>query len=212
MRHLRIIIAIGIFMVLAFITAACGGASNNSGGAPSKTTAPAAVTGSSSSGNPRVLVAYYSASGNTKKVAEVIAKDLGGTLFEMVPAQQYTSEDLNYRDTNSRVVKEHNDPNRHVALAQAKPDNFDTYDVIFVAYPIWWREAAWVVNDFIKENNFTGKTVIPVATSTSSPLADSGEKLKAMAGTGNWLEGIRFAGGVSDNDVSTWIHTLQLKK
>lgn len=135
------------------------------------------------------LVAYYSASGTTERIADYIAEEMNADVFVITPVNEYTDADLNWTDSNSRVVQEHNNPDtRHVELVQTIPDNFDSYDNVFIGYPIWWQEAAWVVDDFVTENDFTGKNVIPFCTSMSSPLGESGTKLAAMAGTGNWLE------------------------
>ncbi|MEE3381600.1 MAG: flavodoxin [Succiniclasticum sp.] len=151
------------------------------------------------------LVAYYSASGCTRRIAEAIAKAVDGTVFEIAPAQVYTDADLNYRDPASRVCKEHDDVKlRSVALKTVTPADFDKYEKVFVCYPIWWGIAAWPVDTFVKGNDFTGKTVLPVATSAASPLAKSGELLKAMAKGGDWKAGIRFASGASDKEVADW--------
>ena len=161
----------------------------------------------------KVLVVYYSASGNTKKVAEDIARETGGDLFELVPTEVYTSDDLNWRDNNSRVTKEHNNPDtRDVELVYNTVDNWSDYDTIFIGYPIWWGIAAWPVNSFVQLNDFTGKTVIPFATSTSSGLGESGDLLENQAGTGDWQEGKRFPSGASEDEVSSWISELELQK
>lgn len=159
----------------------------------------------------KILVVYYSASGNTERVAKDIAEETGGDLFELVPSQIYTSEDLNWTNKNSRVTKEHENPDlRDVELVYNTVDNWDSYDTVFICYPIWWGIAAWSVNSFVQLNDFTGKTVIPFATSTSSGLGDSGSLLEKQAGTGNWQAGRRFQSGVSANEVKSWIQDLGL--
>lgn len=111
------------------------------------------------------------------------------------------------------MVQEHEHPDtRHVELVQTTPDNFADYDNAFIGYPIWWQEAAWVVDDFVKENDFTGKNVIPFCTSMSSPLGESGTKLAAMAGTGNWLDGMRFTSRSTRESVQEWAAGLDLTK
>lgn len=103
--------------------------------------------------NKKTLVAYYSASGTTERIADYIAEEMDADVFVITPVNEYTDADLNWNNSNSRVVKEHNDPdNRHVELVQTIPDNFDSYDNVFIGYPIWWQEAAWVVDDFVTEN------------------------------------------------------------
>ncbi len=157
----------------------------------------------------KVLVVYFSATGNTKEAAEYIASATGGDLFELVPVKPYSREDLNWNDENSRVVYEHEHPDdRDIALVNATVGNFGEYDTVFIGYPIWWGIAAWPVDGFIEANDFTGKTVIPFCTSASSGLGDSGKLLKEAAGTGNWLEGKRFSSGVSETEVAEWIQSL----
>ena len=150
----------------------------------------------------KVLVVYFSATNNTKIVAEKIAKNLNGDLFEIVPEDEYTSDDLNYSNSNSRVSKEHNDETlRNVKLKTTTVDNWDSYDTVLIGYPIWWQVAAWPVNTFVEANNFNGTTVIPFCTSVSSGLGQSGKLLENVANAGNWLEGHRFSSRPSDSDI-----------
>lgn len=159
----------------------------------------------------KVLVVYYSASGNTKKAAEYIAAATGGDMYELVPTEVYSSADLNWSDKNSRVSKEHDDPDlRDVELEYNTVDNWDSYDTVFIGYPIWWGIAAWPVNSFVQLNDFSGKTVIPFATSTSSGLGESGKLLEKQAGTGNWQDGRRFKSSVTEDEVNSWIQGLDL--
>lgn len=159
------------------------------------------------------LVAYYSASGTTERIADYIAEEMNADIFVITPVNEYTDADLDWTNSNSRVVQEHNDINNvYVELVQTVPNNFDTYDNVFIGYPIWWQEAAWVVNDFVTENDFTGKNVIPFCTSMSSPLGESGTKLATMSGSGNWLEGIRFTSSSSKESVQKWARGLDLTK
>lgn len=121
----------------------------------------------------------------------------------------YSSADLNWTDSESRVSKEHDDPSlRTIELAETTADGWEDYDTMFIGYPIWWGIAAWPVDNFISANDFTGKTVIPFATSSSSGLGESGDLL---AGTGDWLEGQRFRSSVSEADVVEWVNGLNLK-
>ena len=159
----------------------------------------------------KTLVVYYSATGNTEAVADYIADITGGDLFELEPAEPYTDDDLDYNDRNSRVSQEYADESlRDVELVSDTVEGFDEYEDIFIGYPIWWGEAAWPVDQFIENNDFTGKTVIPFCTSASSGIGDSGQMLEEMAGTGEWLEGERFPSGVSEEDVRAWVESLQL--
>ena len=146
-------------------------------------------------------------------MAEEIASELGADTFEITPVQTYTSDDLNWNNNNSRVSKEHNDESlRDVELTKVTPDNWESYDTVLIGYPIWWYIAAWPVNNFVKGNDFTGKTVIPFCTSASSGLGESGSLLQKMAGTGNWKEGQRFSSGASSSDVSKWVKSLNISK
>lgn len=159
----------------------------------------------------KTLVVYYSATGNTEEAAGYIAQITGGDLFELEPVTPYTDEDLNYNDEGSRVSQEHEDESlRDVELVADTVENWDEYDTVFVGYPIWWGIAAWPVDGFIEANDFTGKTVIPFATSASSDLGDSGELLAQMAGTGDWLEGERFSSSVTEENVQQWLSDLGL--
>ena len=165
----------------------------------------------STAGTGNVLVVYYSASGNTEAVANYIAEAAGGDLFEITPAEPYTDEDLNWTDENSRVTREHEDESlRDVALTTTEVENWDSYDTVFIGYPIWWGIAAWPVDGFVEANDFTGKTVIPFCTSSSSGLGESGALLAELAGSGDWQDGERFRSGVIQEDVAEWVDSLGL--
>lgn len=154
----------------------------------------------------KTLVVYFSATGNTESAANYIAQATGGDLFELEPAEPYTDEDLNYNNDNSRVSREHEDESlRNVELVADTVENWDDYDTVFIGYPIWWGIAAWSVDSFVEANDFTGKTVIPFATSASSGLGQSGKLLAELAGTGDWQEGQRFRSSVSEEDIQAWV-------
>ena len=198
--------AILLTLVLALSLAACGSdtttASDGEG-----TTAPA--TEPQATGRP--LVVYFSATGNTQVAAEYIADLTGGDLFQLEPADPYTDEDLNWTDESSRVVQEHDNPDaRDVALVADTVDNWDEYDTVFLGYPIWWGIAAWPVDTFVAANDFTGKTVIPFCTSSSSGIGESGQLLADLAGTGDWQEGQRFSSSVDQAEVQNWLEELSL--
>ncbi len=159
----------------------------------------------------KILVVYYSASGNTERVANDIADTLQADIFELVPENPYTDEDLDWTTDGSRVNQEHDDETlRDIPLTQSTVENWDSYDTVFIGYPIWWGIAAWPVNEFVTDNDFTGKTVIPFATSASSGMGESGTLLEEMAGTGTWQEGQRFSSGASAEDVAAWANGLGL--
>ena len=160
----------------------------------------------------KTLVVYYSATGYTESVAEYIAEATGGELFRLEPVEEYNSADLDWTDRNSRVSREHDNPEERMMdlVASTVPD-WESYKTVFIGYPIWWGIAAWPVNDFVKNNDFTGKTVIPFCTSSSSGLGESGELLAEMAGTGDWQTGMRFSSNVSEADVAAWINGLSVQ-
>lgn len=163
-----------------------------------------------STGN-KTLVVYFSASGSTKSVAGYLADALEADTFELTPVEPYSDEDLDWRTEGSRVNLEHDDESlRDIALTADTVENWDEYGTVFIGYPIWWGIAAWPVNNFVKNNDFTGKTVIPFCTSSSSGLGESGELLAEMAGTGNWQEGQRFQSSVDESEIIGWVNSLGL--
>lgn len=220
--------ALLLSVVLVLSLAACGSASKPASSTTQPETSapteqPATEPSESSSTTPaesepgtqpetgKTLVVYYSASGNTERVAKDIAEAAGADLFEIVPTEVYTSEDLNWTNSDSRVSREHDDESlRDVPLTTTEVPDWDSYDTVFIGYPIWWGIAAWPVDTFVKNNDFTGKTVIPFATSSSSGMGQSGSLLADMAGTGEWQEGQRFSSGVSSDDVQSWVNGLGL--
>ena len=215
--------ALLLSVVLVLSLAACGSANKPASSttqpetsAPteqpeSSSTAPAESEPETQPETGKTLAVYYSASGNTERVAKDIAEAAGADLFEIVPTEVYTSEDLNWTNSDSRVSREHDDESlRDVPLTTTEVPDWDSYDTVFIGYPIWWGIAAWPVDTFVKNNDFTGKTVIPFATSSSSGMGQSGSLLADMAGTGKWQEGQRFSSGVSSDDVQSWVNGLGL--
>ena len=211
MKKLTVIL---LSAVLALSLAACGSANKPASSTTqpeSSSTAPAESEPETQPETGKTLVVYYSASGNTERVAKDIAEAAGADLFEIVPTEVYTSEDLNWTNPDSRVSREHDDESlRDVPLTTTEVPDWDSYDTVFIGYPIWWGIAAWPVDTFVKNNDFTGKTVIPFATSSSSGMGQSGSLLADMAGTGKWQEGQRFSSGVSGDDVQSWVNGLGL--
>ena len=159
----------------------------------------------------KTLVVYFSATGSTRRVAETIANTLSADIFEIVPAEPYTGDDLNWTNSNSRVSREHEDTSlRDVALVSTAVPDWESYDTVLLGYPIWWGIAAWPVNGFVAANDFTGKTVIPFATSASSGMGQSASILEALTNTGTWQEGHRFSSGTSESTVQEWVNGLGL--
>lgn len=158
----------------------------------------------------KILVVYFSAQNHTKAVAEKIANNLNADIFEIVPEEIYTSEDLDWTNNNSRVSKEHDDESlRDVKLVTTEVDNWENYDTVLIGYPIWWGIAAWPVDNFVKANDFGEKTVIPFCTSSSSGLGQSGKLLEEEANGGDWLEGHRFSSNSSDSEIKIWTDSLK---
>ena len=215
--------ALLLSVVLVLSLAACGSANKPASSttqpetsAPteqpeSSSTAPAESEPETQPETGKTLVVYYSASGNTERVAKDIAEAAGADLFEIVPTEVYTSDDLDWTNPDSRVSREHDDESlRDVPLTTTEVPDWDSYDTVFIGYPIWWGIAAWPVDTFVKNNDFTGKTVIPFATSSSSGMGQSGTLLSEMAGTGDWQDGQRFSSGASQSDVADWVSGLGL--
>ena len=220
------LLTLSLAAVMALSLAACGGNDSSAddqsanqtqeeAAPPADTAENAAAPESSGDGaeaaDGNVLVVYYSASGNTETAANYIAQATGGDIFEITPVEPYTSDDLNWTDDNSRVSWEHEDESlRDVELTTTEVENWDSYDTVFIGYPIWWGIAAWPVDGFVEANDFSGKTVIPFCTSSSSGLGQSGELLAQLAGTGDWQEGQRFRSSASQEDINEWVDSLGL--
>lgn len=220
MNMKKILSTMLVGVMAAGLLAGCGSSGSSQSSSGSSKTQSSSSDSSSDSGSTTVktgdgktLVVYYSATGSTKGVAEEIADQTNGDLFEIQPVEPYTDDDLDWTDDDSRVSKEHdNEDERDVALVSTTVDNWDSYDTVFIGYPIWWGIAAWPVDNFVKDNDFTGKTVIPFCTSASSGIGDSGNLLEKMAGTGDWQDGERFRSGASESDVDSWVESLGLAK
>lgn len=155
-----------------------------------------------------VLVAYFSATGNTEGVATAIAERIGADVFAIEAADPYTEADLDYNDDASRTSVEHAD-GTVPELAQVTPDGWDGYDTVLLGYPIWWGGASWVMDGFASGNDFAGKTVVPFCTSGGSGIGSSGARLAELAGSGDWLEGERFSAGAGE-EAAEWAAGLGL--
>ena len=155
-----------------------------------------------------VLVAFFSATGTTKGVAEKIASITGGDLYEILAAEPYTADDLNYNDQNSRSTKEQNDKNvrPEIGSVDISPEGYTT---IYLGFPIWWGEEPRILDTFVEKYSFEGITVIPFCTSGGSGIGRSGSNMEELADSGTWLEGKRFSGNVSDEELRSWIEGLK---
>lgn len=151
----------------------------------------------------KAIVVYFSATGNTKRAAEIIARAKGLDVWEIKPKEPYTDSDLDYRNDNSRVSREHQDRSLMPEIDGDVP-GWDSYETVFLGYPIWWGEAPNIVYHFVRSHDFSGKQVIPFCTSHSSDLGDSDVLLEETAKSGEWFLGTRFSGGVSEGDLIDW--------
>ena len=154
----------------------------------------------------KVAVVYFSATGTTKKVAEYIKSTTNGDLMEIIPKEKYTDSDLNYGNDNSRANKEQND-------SKARPEilnniNTDSYDVIYLGYPIWWGDVPKIILTFLDNHNLKDKTIIPFCTSGSTGISDSLSTLKNYNKNVNWIDGKRFSSSATQDEVTNWVKEL----
>ena len=156
-----------------------------------------------------VLVAYFSATGNTENIAEHLVNILDADLYEIVPQVPYTSEDLDYRNSDCRANQEQNDPTARPAIS-GSVENMEDYEVIFLGYPIWWGDAPKIISTFLETYDFDGKTIVPFCTSGSSSIGGSVSDLEALTSGAAWLDGQRFSGSASQETVSQWVDSLGL--
>ena len=154
----------------------------------------------------KTLIAYFSTSGETARLAKTLADVTGGDLFEIRPQTAYTAADLDWNNAKSRSSVEMNDPKSRPAMAETP--RLAGYDTVFVGFPIWWYQAPRIIQTFLESADFSGKTVIPFCTSASSALGQSGETLAQLAGTGDWQEGQRFGSSAARSDVADWLTGL----
>lgn len=157
----------------------------------------------------KILVAYFSASGVTKNAAEKLAKAANADLFEIKPVRPYTDADLNWMDKKSRSTVEMNDLSSRPEIAN-KCENMGSYDVVFVGFPIWWYVEPRIIDTFIDSYDFSGKTVIPFATSGGSGLGKTAENFKKLLGENVIVKDGKMLTRASKNDVSGWVKSLGL--
>lgn len=218
MKAVKEISALLLVLIISVMFAACGGAPSGSTTEP-QTTADAKTTAAlpdktaetptqpeTKAGSGKTLVVYFSATGTTKGVAEQIAAAANADTYEILAAQTYTADDLNWNDTNSRTTKEQNDKSVRPEIGSEKI-SLDGYDTIFIGFPIWWGEEPRIMDTFVESYDFSGKTMIPFCTSGGSGIGSSGDNLKANAGSGNWLEGARLSGS---SDIEGWVSGYNL--
>lgn len=176
---------------------------------PSPTAAPTSGPASEPDNGTHVLVAYFSATGNTRPLAEYMADGLGADLYEIVPEEPYTEADLNYNDNDSRTTIEMNDPNSRPAI-NGSVENMEQYDIVFIGYPIWWGDAPHILYTFMESYDWNGKTVIPFCTSGGSGIGSSGTNLESLTTGATWISGQRLNTGASRDEVMEWVSSLGL--
>ena len=211
-RTIRLVILI---MGLVMLLAGCG-KKDNASETPTPTESEKnlptyTVTGSVSPTEApkagKTLVVYFSATGNTKNVAEMIAKTEEADIWEIIPEQPYSKEDINYQDYGCRALKEQNDKSARPAIAGEKID-LSGYDKIYIGYPIWATQEPRIMDTFVEAYDFGTATVIPFCTSGSSGIGTTGTRLANLAGSGNWKPGKRFPANATEEDVRKWIESL----
>lgn len=156
------------------------------------------------------LVVYFSATGNTKNVAEIIAQDLDASLDEIIPSTPYTTEELTLDDGEMRPVQENSNPNARPEISETVND-ISKYDFIFIGYPIWYDKAPKVIYTFLDQYDFSGKTIIPFCTSENSEITQSVSNIKPLAPTATWLEGKRFDQDPSQEEILKWLDSIEIK-
>ena len=156
-----------------------------------------------------ILVAYFSATGNTENVARHLQTVLNAELYEIVAEEPYTSEDLDYNNESCRANQEQQDPDARPAIAGTL-ENPEEYDVVFLGYPIWWGGAPKILYTFLESYDFGDATIVPFCTSGSSGIGSSADDLQAFAENATWLEGQRFSAGASEEEVASWVEGLDL--
>lgn len=155
----------------------------------------------------KILVAYFSASGVTAKAAWKLSEAIGADLYEIKPEVPYTSADLNWTDKKSRSSVEMNNPASRPAIAE-KLQGMEKYDVVFVGFPIWWYVAPTIIHTFLESYDFSGKTIVPFATSGGSGMGKTNEKLAASCKGATLLQGRMLNGNLSEADLKAWVEGL----
>lgn len=177
-------------------------------GSDSVSSVPASAEKDGSEPSKDALVVFFSATGTTKGVAEKIAAIEDADLYEIKAAEEYTSEDLDWNDSNSRSTREQNDPSVRPEIG-SEAVSLEGYSTIYVGYPIWWGEEPRIMDTFVESYDFKDITMIPFCTSSSSGIGRSGKNLADNAGSGNWLDGQRFGSGTSEEELKAWIDGLK---
>ena len=197
-----------LLLCMVLLLAGCGGNAVDSPTAEAvQETAEKNVTATEREDENRVLVAYFSATNVTEGVAESIADAMHASLYEIVPAEPYTEDDLNYDQENSRSTIEMKDSTARPAIS-GSVENMEQYHIIFLGYPIWWGEAPRILDTFVESYDFSGKIIVPFCTSASSGLGSSASQLESLTEGAQWLAGQRFSGNSSREEIEQWLNGL----
>ena len=216
MKKIRLFVSVISSVIFVLGLTACGSKTPDVGTdnivqtvekAEENSESPAAEQEQTGSGKD-TLVVFFSATGTTKGVAEKIAEITDADIYEIVPEEDYTSDDLNYNNSDSRASREQNDLSARPEISSRTID-LSGYERIYVGYPIWFGQEPRIMDTFVEAYDFGNITMIPFCTSGSSGIGQSGKHLEENAGSGNWLEGQRFSGNVSEDDLHSWIDRLQ---
>lgn len=159
--------------------------------------------------NTKILVLCFSATGNTKAVAEKVVDVTGADYFEIVPAEPYSEDDLNYSDDTCRANREQQDENARPSIS-GSIENMDQYEIVLIGHPIWWGMEPRIIDTFMESYDFSSKTLVNFCTSGGSGISTSTENLKALSPDANWLDGRRFTGDVNTEEIQEWIDSLDL--
>lgn len=207
-KYIRIITALMLIMSV-LILAGCGSNTDSAEGSDaSEEVQTEEQDAASEAGTGDTLVVYFSATGTTKGVAEKIASITGADTYEIKAAKEYTDADLDWNDPDSRTTHEQNDASVRPEIG-SDPVSLEGYKTVYIGYPIWWGEEPRIMDTFVESHDFDGITMIPFCTSGSSDIGKSAKNLADNAGSGNWLEGARFAGGASEDEIRSWIDGMK---
>lgn len=200
MKLLKINIILTFIFIFVLLLNSCGSTTNDNN------------NNNSNNENSTILVAYFSATGHTKKLAEEVSNHFNADLYEIEPKEKYTTADLDYSNSSSRSSMENSNDDARPEI-KTNVSNIEKYDTIILAYPIWWGKAPKIVYTFLESYDFSNKTIVPFCTSASSPLGSSANILKTLVSNkATWLDGKRFSSSTNPSEVCKWLDSLNLTK